>query len=463
MGAFPTVSFLLEDKPTVNSDCEFTVATPLGEFNMPTKIVVPELGESVLEATVGHWRKKEGDPVSPGEVVVELETDKVDLEVGAEHQGVLAKVERKEGEDVKIGDVLGWIEEAVPGTRPANGASAQAAATPESSSAPPPVAQTPSHPLSASASRGPSAEEVSTPSARRLAREQGVNLAEVAIPASGSRVTREDVRDLTVGAESLQTAATHPTSGPKAPVVPIVPPALPSRPPQREERVRMSRRRMTIAQRLVEAQHTAALLTTFNEIDMGAILELRKRRKEAFEKHYGVSLGIVSFFVKASIAALRQFPRLNSEVQGDEMVLKHYYDIGVAVGAADGLVVPVLHNADAMSFAEIESSVKDYARKAREGTLALADLRGGTFSITNGGVFGSLLSTPILNPPQSGILGLHKIEERPVAVRGEVVVRPMMYVALTYDHRIVDGLEAVQFLVRIKELAEDPGTLLLES
>ena len=225
----------------------------------------------------------------------------------------------------------------------------------------------------------------------------------------------------------------------------------------------MSRRRMTIAQRLVEAQHTAAILTTFNEIDMTAVMDLRNRQKDSFKNRYGVNLGIVSFFVKASIAALRQFPRLNAEVQGDEIVLKHYYDIGVAVGAAEGLVVPVLRDADRMSFAEIEIGVKEFARKSREGSLTLADLRGGTFSISNGGVFGSLLSTPILNPPQVGILGLHKVEERPVAVRGQVVLRPMMYVALSYDHRIVDGMEAVQFLVRVKEVVEDPGTLLIQS
>lgn len=225
----------------------------------------------------------------------------------------------------------------------------------------------------------------------------------------------------------------------------------------------MSRRRQTIAQRLVEAQHTAAILTTFNEIDMGAVMTLRQRQKESFKERYGVGLGLTSFFVKASVAALRRFPRLNAEIQGDEIVLKHYYDIGVAVGAAEGLVVPVLRGADQMSFAEIEMGVKEYARKAKEGTLALSDLRGGTFSVTNGGVFGSLLSTPILNPPQAGILGLHKVEDRPVAVNGEVKIRPMMYVALSYDHRLVDGLEAVQFLVRVKELIEDPGTLLIES
>lgn len=443
---------------------------------MPAKITVPDLGESVLEATVGRWRKKEGDRVAAGEVLVGLETDKVDLEVAAEHEGVLAQIERKEGEDVHIGDVLGVIDQAAPGVQPANGTSAGAAqvppaATPNGQTAPvnaPTSAPggttqktvspepegsastitaprgTPAHPATA--------EDVSTPSARRFAREQGVDLTQVPVSTAASRVTREDVQKL--AAEPVES---------KPSASPSVPATLEAVRPEREERVRMSRRRLTIAQRLVEAQRTAALLTTFNEIDMGAVTELRKRQKEAFKERYGVNLGVTSFFVKASIAALKQFPRLNSEIQGDEMVLKNHYDIGVAVGAEEGLVVPVLRDADRMSFAEIEIAVKDYARKAREGSLALADLRGGTFSVTNGGIFGSLLSTPILNPPQSGILGLHKIEERPVAVHGEVKIRPMMYVALTYDHRIVDGLEAVQFLVRVKELVEDPGTLLLES
>ncbi|MGH9469320.1 MAG: 2-oxoglutarate dehydrogenase complex dihydrolipoyllysine-residue succinyltransferase, partial [Terriglobia bacterium] len=424
---------------------------------MPVKIIVPELGESILEATVGHWRKREGDPISQGEVLVDLETDKVDLEVGAEQQGVLAKIERKKGEDVHIGDVLGVIEEGEAAARPTNGAApvkqpesapAAAAAAQPSVPATPPLGET----------SGMTAEQVSTPSARRLAREQGLNLAGVAVGAPGARVTREEVKGM---APSPKLAAVAQPAQPQAAPAPGAPVMLPSREPAaagREERMRMSRRRMTIAQRLLEAQHSAALLTTFNEVDMSAIMEVRKRRKEAFEKRHGVSLGIVSFFVKASVAALRLFPKINAEIQGDEIVLKHYYDIGVAVGAAEGLVVPVLRNADEMSFAEIEAAVKDHARKAREGALSLADLRGGTFSITNGGVFGSLLSTPIVNPPQPAILGLHKIEERPVALRGEVVIRPMMYVALTYDHRIIDGLEAVQFLARVKEFAEDPGT-----
>jgi 2-oxoglutarate dehydrogenase E2 component (dihydrolipoamide succinyltransferase) len=447
---------------------------------MATKILVPELGESVLEATVGQWRKKEGDHVTPGEVVVELETDKVDLEVGAEQEGVLAKIERKEGEDVRIGDVLGLIQDSA-GARPASSAAESATAEqPKAFSHPValPAAQAPvqEKPPSQAANPAPASKavempppgltagEMSTPSARRLAREQGVDLAAMPLSDATARVTAQDVRDLGVSPkrspapaapEITETAA---VASPRQ--APLGPEAVPF---EREERVRMSRRRMTIAQRLVEAQHTAAILTTFNDIDMAAVMELRNRQKEVFKNRYGVSLGMVSFFVKAAIAALRQFPRLNAEVQGDDIVLKHYYDIGVAVGAPEGLVVPVLRNADRMSFAEIEIGIKEFAQKAREASLTLADLRGGTFSISNGGVFGSLLSTPILNPPQVGILGLHKVEERPVAVRSQILVRPMMYVALSYDHRIVDGMEAVQFLVRVKQLVEDPGTLLIES
>ncbi|MGH9356318.1 MAG: 2-oxoglutarate dehydrogenase complex dihydrolipoyllysine-residue succinyltransferase [Terriglobia bacterium] len=441
---------------------------------MAMKIVVPELGESVLEATVGHWRKHEGDRVSPGEVVVDLETDKVDLEVGAEHEGVLTKIERKEGEDVHVGDVLAIVEEGAAASAPQP---SRAAAPPAADPSPQPpaakasaattvpvVARTP-QPAPGDGALHQAAERMATPSARRLARERGVNLAEVAVPENGVRVTSEDVRRLAAsesGTAEQGPANSSASAGPARP-----PAALPSGPQEvplrREERIRMSRRRITIAQRLVEAQHTAAILTTFNEIDMVAVMELRKRQKDAFKARYGVNLGITSFFVKASVAALRRFPRLNAEVQGSEMVLKHYYDIGVAVGAAEGLVVPVLRDADRMSFAAIEAGVKEFARKAQDGTLALGDLRGGSFSITNGGVFGSLLSTPILNPPQVGILGLHKIQERPAAFGGAVVLRPMMYVALSYDHRIVDGLEAVQFLVRVKELVEEPATLLLDS
>lgn len=442
---------------------------------MSIRIVVPELGESVLEATVGHWLKHEGDAVNAGEVLVSLETDKVDLEVGAERSGVLAKIQRQEGDDVKIGDVLGLIDESA-SARPATSVSApQQPATPQ----PGPEQPSRQQPAPESAAAPGTAEDLAaTPSARRLARERGVDLSKVTPANGGGRVTKEDVeRHLaraTPPAPSTPSALPKPAPEPRtaaparsaspqtsAPAKEQKAPAAPEgdRP---EERVRMSRRRQTIARRLVEAQHAAAMLTTFNEADMSAVQELRKRHKETFQERHGVNLGIASFFVKACVAALKEFPRLNSEVDGDEIILKHYYDIGIAVGASEGLVVPVLRDADRLSFAGIERGIKDFARKAQDHALTLDDLRGGTFSVTNGGVFGSLLSTPILNPPQVGILGLHKIQERPMSAGGQIVSRPMMYLALSYDHRVVDGLEAVQFLVRVKQLVEEPARLLLE-
>ncbi len=406
-----------------------------------SNIVVPQLGESVVEARVARWLKKEGDRVEVGEPVVELETEKIDLEVGAEHGGVLTSIKRQEGADVKVGELLGVVDE--------NGASAPA----ESASEP---RKTEPKPTPA-----PPEEPRATPTARRMAREHDVDLGAVQGSGTAGRVMKGDV----VGALGALPQGSPGTSGAKgAQGAPTAPPG-PSRAAgeRKEERVRMSKRRLTIARRLVEAQRTAAMLTTFNEIDMTAVMALRERRKESFKKQYGVGLGIASFFVKASIAALRVFPQLNAEIQGEDIVLKRYYDIGMAVGAEGGLVVPVLRDADRMTFAELELAIREYARKAQEGTLTLQDLLGGTFTITNGGVFGSLLSTPILNPPQVGILGLHKIEDRAVPLNGQVVIRPMMYVALSYDHRIVDGREAVQFLVKVKEYVEDPGNLLLDS
>lgn len=412
---------------------------------MAFQIVVPDLGESVVEATVARWLKQEGDPVSVGEAVVVLETDKVDLEVGAERDGVLAKIANPAGSDVKIGDLLGTIEE--------NGA---AASQPSAQTEPKPTpAPTPPPPLEQEMAR---TEERATPVAKRIASEQQVNLTEVEPSRPGGRVTKSDVQ------RYLESQHKPTTPAPSRPI-PTPAPAQPMSEPngyRAEERIKMSRRRRTIAQRLVEVQHTAAMLTTFNEIDMSAVQELRERRKNAFKERYGVSLGLSSFFVKAVIGALKFQPRLNAEIQGDEIVMKQYYDIGVAIGASEGLVVPVLRDADRMSFAGIEATIKEFAKQAEAGTLSLDSLRGGTFTITNGGVFGSLLSTPILNPPQVGILGLHKIEQRPIALDGQVVIRPMMYVALSYDHRIVDGREAVQFLVRVKELVEDPESLLIE-
>jgi 2-oxoglutarate dehydrogenase E2 component (dihydrolipoamide succinyltransferase) len=454
---------------------------------MATKIIVPELGESVLEATVGRWLKKEGDPVSVGEPLVELETEKIDLEVGAERSGVLARIEKAQGADVRIGEVLGVIDESGSAGVPFASLRAGSPATVKPVPKPGEIDSTSGEsrprkeaPETAPGPRAPSPESrtpavAATPSARRLAREREVDLAKVAPRGQSGRVRAENVESYleqkgaeAAGSQAAPTriSAVGPRPQPEAnPAAPAAPggtlDSVPAAPSRLEERVRMSRRRQTIARRLVEAQHTAAMLTTFNDVDMTAVMDLRKRHKERFRQKHGTGLGIVSFFVRASIVALREFPRLNAEVQDDEMVLKHYYDIGIAVGASGGLVVPVLRDADRMSFVEIERAIGDYARKAEGGTLSLEDLRGGTFTITNGGVFGSLLSTPILNPPQVGILGLHRIEERPVTLAGQVVSRRMMYVALSYDHRIVDGREAVQFLVRIKELIEDPGYLLL--
>jgi 2-oxoglutarate dehydrogenase E2 component (dihydrolipoamide succinyltransferase) len=410
---------------------------------MATEIIVPNLGESVVEATVARWLKQEGDRVQVGEAVVVLETEKVDLEVGAERDGTLAKIARPAGEDVKIGDVLGMIEPGAAAEAPP--AKAQPAAEAPAKAGPP------------LAKEQPAPAQAATPVARRMAEDARVDLA--AVSASSGRVTKADVQRHLEGQQPPApngAPLVHATPTPSAPY-PAPAPDI-----RGEQRVKMSRRRRTIAARLVEAQHTAAMLTTFNEIDMSAVIGIREKRKESFRDAHGVGLGFSSFFVKAAVGALKAFPRLNAEIQGDEMVLKRYYDIGVAIGAEEGLVVPVLRDADRMSFAQIETAIKKFAAQAGDGSLSLEDLRGGTFTITNGGVFGSLLSTPILNPPQVAILGLHKIEPRPIALNGEVVIRPMMYVAMSYDHRIVDGREAVGFLVKVKELVEDPEMLLIE-
>jgi 2-oxoglutarate dehydrogenase E2 component (dihydrolipoamide succinyltransferase) len=434
------------------------------------------MGESVVEATVGRWLKQEGERVNAGEPLVELETDKVNLEVGAQNAGVLARIEVKEGQDVKVGDILAVIEESAEAAQPAP-------PTPEATLAKPhEAAPARQEPLRVAEDGGKAA----TPVARRMAQEFGIPLTAVSGSGPGGQVTKEDVQRYMEQQRAAPAAdsTTIPPARTVQPPEPIPAPAAPERPPapveqrapaplssappavadadRREERVRMSRRRQTIARRLVEVQHTAAMLTTFNEVDMSAVQELRRRRKESFKERHGIGLGLMSFFVKAAIGALKAFPRLNAEIQGDDMLLKYFYDIGIAVGAEEGLVVPVIRDADSLTFAEIERKIEAYVQQAQDGTLAIEDLRGGTFTISNGGVFGSLMSTPILNPPQVGILGLHKIEERPVVANGEIVVRPMMYVALSYDHRIVDGREAVQFLVRVKQLVEDPETLLLE-
>jgi 2-oxoglutarate dehydrogenase E2 component (dihydrolipoamide succinyltransferase) len=414
-------------------------------------IVVPELGESVVEARVARWLKKAGDSVVAGDALVELETEKIDLEVSADRAGVLQSIAHPEGADVKVGEVLAVLDDS------AGAAAAQAA--PATPSAPVAPGVTPAASASAPAAgeelrRNKGSDDVrATPTARNVARTHDVRLE--AIQPAGSRVTKQDVlRATTPAAPPAPAARPAATAAPKPPAVPAG--------DRGETRERMSKRRATIARRLVEAQRTAAMLTTFNEVDMTAVMALRARRKDAFQKAHGVGLGIASFFVKAAVGALRAFPAINAEIQGDEIVYKHYFDIGMAVGAEGGLVVPVLRDADRMSFAQIELAIRDFAARAGNGTLTLEDLKGGTFTITNGGVFGSLMSTPILNPPQVGILGLHKIADRPIVANGQVVVRPMMYVALSYDHRLVDGREAVQFLVRVKELIEDPALMVVE-
>jgi 2-oxoglutarate dehydrogenase E2 component (dihydrolipoamide succinyltransferase) len=412
---------------------------------MSTNILVPEVGESIVDARVAKWLKKEGDVVAAGEPLVELETDKIDVEVPSPKAGVLGKIAQGEGADVKIGEVLGVIEPRTTEVTEGTEVTETKTLEPRATGATPSTAQKPA-----------------TPSARKLAREAGVTIASV--PTTGPRVTPADVEKVSPAAKPSAPAAPSAPSVPSvssSPTAPSVPSVTSSS--RSETRQRMSRRRATIARHLVEAQHTGALLTTFNECDMTAVMALRDRLKDAFKAKHGVGLGVASFFVRAAVVALKEFPRLNAEIQGDEIVLKHYYDIGIAVGAADGLVVPVLRDADRRSFVEIEHGIRDFAARANDGTLTLEDLRGGTFSITNGGVYGSLMSTPIVNPPQVGILGLHAIKERPAGVGGQVVLRPLMYVALTYDHRIVDGAEAVRFLVRVKELIEDPARLAVES
>ena len=428
---------------------------------MSTNIVVPELGESVVEARVAKWLKKPGEAVNAGDPLVELETEKIDLEVSADRAGVLANIKHQEGADVKVGEVLAVLEESTNGS-PASPAVPKVPEVPEVPKGQAPKGQVPK---AVSASVSGSSEKKATPTAKNVAKAHDVKLESV--ESAGNRVTKGDV----LKAASPEPQAPSPKSQAPAPSPkPQVPsPSSQARSPQArsagersETRERMTKRRATIARRLVEAQQTAAMLTTFNEVDMTAVMQLRERRKEAFTKKFGVGVGIASFFVKAAIGALKAFPQINAEIQADEIVYKHYYDIGMAVGAEGGLVVPVIRDADRMGFADIELSIRDFAKRAQDGTLTLEDLKGGTFTITNGGVFGSLMSTPILNPPQVGILGLHKIADRAVAVNGQVVIRPMMYLALSYDHRIVDGREAVQFLVKIKDYIEDPAWMLLE-
>ncbi len=428
---------------------------------MSVEVRVPSLGESIVDATIASWLKREGDTIHQGDALVELETDKINVEVNAEQEGVLQKIVKQAGDVVAVGEVLGVIGDAsvaAPGTAQSSTASVAETDVQQTQL----LAKKPAPSSSTTESQRPP-----SPLARRIAAEHNVDISQVRGSSPHGRVTKDDV--ITYLEQNVQQTPTSVSPAPPqaepvhaptpAPVAAVA--ALPTS-NGREEHVRMSRRRQTIAQRLVEAQHTAAMLTTFNEVDMSAIMEVRSRRKDAFKERHNVSLGFMSFFTKATLGALKAFPHLNAEIQGNELILKHYYDIGIAVSTDEGLIVPVLRDADRKSFAEIERDVAELAKRARANALALSDLQGGTFTITNGGVFGSLLSTPILNAPQVGILGMHKIEQRPIALNGQVVIRPMMYLALSYDHRIVDGSEAVRFLVKIKELIEDPESLLLE-
>jgi 2-oxoglutarate dehydrogenase E2 component (dihydrolipoamide succinyltransferase) len=410
---------------------------------MASEIVVPALGESVKEATVAKWLKKVGDAVAVDDALVELETDKVTLEVNAKSAGVLKEIKVQTGANVAVGAVLGTISEggAAAASAPKSAAKAEAAPAPAKSE--PPKAQQ-------AAAKPVSNDSFLSPAVRKLVDDKKVDTANIAGTGKDGRLTKGDVL------EALTKPATAPAA--KAPAQPVGPRAK----GDREERVRMTRLRQRIAERLKEAQNTAAMLTTFNEVDMSHVMSLRNQYKDSFEKKHGVKLGFMSFFVKAAIQALRDFPAVNAEIEGQDIVYKNYYDIGVAVSTPTGLIVPVLRDADAKGFAAIEKEIGDLGGRARDGKIGLEELTGGTFTITNGGIFGSLMSTPILNPPQSGILGMHKIQERPIAVNGQVVIRPMMYIALSYDHRIVDGKEAVSFLVRIKDAIEDPQRLLLD-
>ena len=419
---------------------------------MAKNIVVPHLGDSVIEATIIKWTKQQGDNVRFGETVVELETEKANFEVAAEVTGILASIAKKADEDVEVGDILGTIE-----------VSERKKDTEKTAKKTETAPEPPTEEIPQKKQQEEEPQVRVTPVARNIAEQNEVDLSQVA-PA-GNRITKEDVERHIESERPQERIPQEVPSEEKIPETPVSPelfPSLSQLTANRERRMKMSRRRRTIARRLVEAQQTAAILSTFNEIDMSKVMELRSRKKEAFKEKYGVGIGFSSFFIKAAIGALKLFPEINAEIQGDEIIYKDYYDIGVAVGAEGGLVVPVIREADRKTFAQIEKEVKELAAKANANTLSLDEIFGGTFTITNGGVYGSLMSTPILNPPQVAILGLHKIEERPVAVNGDIVIRPMMYTALSYDHRIVDGKEAVQFLASVKELIEDPEALLIE-
>ena len=398
---------------------------------MATEVFVPALGESVSEATVAGWRVEPGGAVTVDQPLVELETDKVTLEVNAPASGVLASIVAETGATVTVGALLAVIAEGAVAAAPAPAA----ALAPASGPAP-----------AARSAPAPDPAPTLSPAVRRLVDEHDLDPARIVASGRGGRLLKADVLAAIAAGDARREAAEAPE-----------PEAEP-----REERVRMSRLRQAVARRLKEAQNTAAMLTTYNEADMGAVMELRSEYRDAFEDRHGVRLGFMSFFVKACVAALQELPAVNAEISGDEIIYKNYYHVGVAVGSPRGLVVPVLRDADRMGFARIEQAINEFSARARDGRLSLEELAGGTFTISNGGVFGSLLSSPILNPPQSGILGMHKIQQRPMAIDGKVEIRPMMYLALSYDHRIIDGREAVTFLVRVKEAIEDPRRLLID-
>lgn len=418
-----------------------------------SEIKVPAMGESITEGTISRWIVKEGDTVNQGDVLLEVETDKVNIEISAEESGVITSILHQEGDTVQIGETIAQLE-AGAGAKESAAASAPPAPAPQASEAPPVSAPVKNESAPKAEDEGANGY-TATPSARKLARERGIDLDQVQTRDPIGRIHSDDVKSHGSVPAAPAAAPSKPASAPA--------PAAEANPGKPVERSKMSRRRATIAKRLVAAQQTAAMLTTFNEVDMTAILDVRKRRKDKFKEKHDVGLGFMSFFTKAVVGALKQFPLVNAEIDGDDIVVKKFYDIGIAVSAKEGLVVPVVRDADRLSFAEIERNIGELASKARSNSLSLNELQGGTFTITNGGIFGSLLSTPILNSPQVGILGMHKIQVRPVAIDDERMEnRPMMYIALSYDHRIIDGSDAVRFLVTVKELLEDPESLLLE-
>jgi 2-oxoglutarate dehydrogenase E2 component (dihydrolipoamide succinyltransferase) len=423
---------------------------------MAIEIRVPTLGESISEATVGKWFKKAGEPVRADEPLVELETDKVTLEVNAPGAGVLSEITADTGQTVAIGALLGQLSA---GAGAAAGAPPPAAAS-KAAPAPAPSTPTASSAATSKAASAPATAMPPAPSAAKIAAEKHIDLARVAGSGKRGQVLKGDVLAATAAAPApLVAPAPLPTP---APISAPAPRATTPDDSAREERVRMTKLRQTIARRLKDAQNTAAMLTTFNEVDMTEVMALRARYKDAFEKKHGAKLGFMGFFVKACVQALKEIPAVNAEIDGADLVYKNYYHLGIAVGTDKGLIVPVVRDCDKLSVAEIEKSIAGLGRRARDGQLKLEELQGGTFTITNGGIYGSLMSTPILNAPQSGILGMHKIQERPVAVAGKIEIRPMMYLALSYDHRVVDGKEAVTFLVRVKEGLEDPARLVLD-